>query len=462
MNSNRPFSELNLPADMQQNLASLNYLNMTDIQAVSLPVILERKDVIAQAKTGSGKTAAFGIALLLKLNPALLAIQGIVICPTRELADQVAVSLRQLARHIENVRILTLCGGSPMGPQRAALEHGAHIIVGTPGRLRDHLGRHTLDLSRVHTVVLDEADRMVDMGFYEDMIGILSACPPRTRRQTLLFSATYPNNIKKIAADLMNKPERVTVAEQHSKSHLEQRYYEITSDKRNAAVAQLLGHYQPASALIFCNTKIHCQELADDLSAQGFSAMALYGDLDQRDRDEIIAQFSNQSCRILVATDVAARGLDIANLGLVINADVSRDAEVHVHRSGRTGRAEAKGLVLNLATAAERRWVAQIEVYQNQEADWYRLSDLPTAFAKPQAAEFCTLSLMGGKKDKLRAGDILGALTGDLSLQKEQVGKITVLENKTLVAIERHVAGKRFLNLTHLMVKGRQFKLRFL
>jgi ATP-independent RNA helicase DbpA len=163
-----------------------------------------------------------------------------------------------------------------------------------------------------------------------------------------------------------------------------------------------------------------------------------------------------------VATDVAARGLDIANLGLVINADVSRDAEVHVHRSGRTGRAEAKGLVLNLATAAERRWVAQIEVYQNQEADWYRLSDLPTAFAKPQAAEFCTLSLMGGKKDKLRAGDILGALTGDLSLQKEQVGKITVLENKTLVAIERHVAGKRFLNLTHLMVKGRQFKLRFL
>ncbi|MGL4605617.1 MAG: ATP-dependent RNA helicase DbpA [Iodobacter sp.] len=336
------FANLPLSPAMLQNLDSLGYVEMTDIQARSLPLILERRDLIAQAKTGSGKTAAFGIGMLHKLNPSYFAIQGLVICPTRELADQVAKELRRLARFTDNIKVLTLCGGAPMGPQIASLQHGAHIIVGTPGRLRDHLGRASIDLSTVQTLVLDEADRMVDMGFYDEIAGIVSACP--TRRQTLLFSATYPDNIRKDSAKFLKLPAEVKVEAQHADSQIEQRFYSVEHEERNAAVAQLLNHYKPVSTLAFCNTKIHCRELAAELRAQGFSALALYGELEQRERDEILVQFSNQSCSVLVATDVAARGLDIQSLGAVINVDVSKDTEVHIHRIGRTGRGHDKGL----------------------------------------------------------------------------------------------------------------------
>lgn len=463
-----PFNTLPLAQQFLDNLTVLGYHEMTPIQAASLPSVLEGRDLIAQAKTGSGKTAAFGIGLLHKLNPAWFAIQGLVMCPTRELADQVAGELRRLARGVGNVKILTLTGGVSMRPQIASLEHGAHIVVGTPGRIRDHLGRATIDLSKVQTLVLDEADRMTDMGFYDEIAGIVSACPQR--RQTLLFSATYPDDIRNATAGFLNEPIEIAVESQHDDSKIEQRFYEVGFDNRDDAVARLLRHYKPVSTLAFCNTKAHCRELADTLRDQGFSALALYGELEQRERDEILILFANRSCSVLVATDVAARGLDIANLEAVVNVDVSKDAEVHVHRIGRTGRVDASGLALSLCAPNEKKWVRAIEEYQNTQASWYKLDDLGDSVLPAEPAPMVTLIIAGGKKDKLRPGDVLGALTGDAGLVKEQVGKINVTEFQTYVALAREVADNAYrkLNAGNKLgpdfgnFKGRSFKMRFL
>ncbi len=456
--SDTPFSTLPLSPAMLANLKQLGYHTMTPIQAKSLPLILDRRDLIAQAKTGSGKTAAFGIGLLQRLNPTWFAIQALVICPTRELADQVANELRRLARFADNTKILTLCGGAPMRPQIASLEHGAHIVVGTPGRLRDHLGRGSIDLSTLQTLVLDEADRMIDMGFYEEIAGIVSACP--SHRQTLLFSATYPDDIRKSSAPFLRDPTEITVEAQHDDTRIEQRFYEVGYEQRNVAVAQLLNHYKPVSTLAFCNTKIHCRELADELRAQGFSALALYGELEQRERDEILVLFANGSCSVLVATDVAARGLDIQTLEAVINVDVSKDTEVHIHRVGRTGRGAARGLALSLCAPNEKKWVKLIEDYQHGPVSWFDLDTLEPAGGAALQAPMVTLCIMGGKKDKLRPGDLLGALTGDVGLAKDQVGKINVFEFMTYVALDRRVADKAFARLSAGNIKGRNFKMR--
>ncbi|MBY0572602.1 MAG: ATP-dependent RNA helicase DbpA [Undibacterium sp.] len=457
MTQSTQFSELALSPAMLDNLTSLNYLEMTAIQAASIPVMLEQRDLIAQAKTGSGKTAAFGIGILSKLNPSYFATQALVICPTRELADQVSNELRRLARAIPNVKILTLCGGTAMRPQIASLEHGAHIVVGTPGRLLDHIGRASINLAAVQTLVLDEADRMVDMGFYEDMLGIVAACSPR--RQTLLFSATYAEDIRKVSEKFLRDPIEVKVDSQHAELQIEQLFFEVSAEQRNTAVAQLLFHYQPTSCIAFCNTKIHCRELAEELQYQGITALALHGDLEQRDRDEILVLFANQSCSVLVATDVAARGIDIQSLGAVINVDVSKDTEVHIHRIGRTGRAGAKGLAISLAAPNEKKWVRLIEEYQNQAAVWGNLCSLET-HTKNLQAPMITLCISGGKKDKLRPGDLLGALTGEVGLSKDQVGKINVFEFQTYVAIKRSVAQMTLNKLSSCNIKGRLFRVR--
>ena len=462
------FSSLPLTDTFLANLDSLGYKEMTTIQAESLPAVLEGRDLIAQAKTGSGKTAAFGIGILHKLNPAWFAIQGLVMCPTRELADQVANELRRLARGEGNIKVLTLTGGAPMRPQIASLEHGAHIVVGTPGRIRDHLGRGTIDLSRVQTLVLDEADRMTDMGFYDEIAGIVDACPQR--RQTLLFSATYPDDIRRATEPFLRDPLEIVVEAQHSGEQIEQRFYEVGFDERDQAVGRLLRHFKPVSTLAFCNTKVHCRELAAELQTQGFAALALYGELEQRERDEILVLFANRSCSVLVATDVAARGLDIANLGAVINVDVSKDTEVHIHRVGRTGRAGESGLALSLCAPNEKKWVKLIEEYQNAPVQWHALDELTGADDPAAPAPMVTLCIHGGKKDKLRPGDLLGALTGDARLSKEQVGKINVTEFQTYVALDRHVAQQAFqrLNAGNKLgadfgnIKGRSFKMRFI
>ncbi|MFZ6741851.1 ATP-dependent RNA helicase DbpA [Undibacterium sp. JH2W] len=458
MSESTAFNTLPLSAPMLANLDSLGYKEMTAIQAASLPIILQQQDLIAQAKTGSGKTAAFGIGMLAKLNPTYFAVQALVICPTRELADQVANELRRLARTMPNVKIVTLCGGTAMRPQIASLEYGAHIVVGTPGRLIDHISRNTINLKTVQTLVLDEADRMVDMGFYDDIYDIVAATP--TRRQTLLFSATYPDDIRQASEQLLRDPVEIKVESQHAANHIEQMFYLVTPEGRNTAVATLLHHYQPTSTIAFCNTKIHCRELTEELHAQGISALALHGDLEQRDRDEVLIRFANQSCSVLVATDVAARGLDIQTLGAVINVDVSKDTEVHIHRIGRTGRAGEKGLALSLATPGEKKWVKLIEEYQGESVSWGDIHAIEAGPERDLQAPMMTICIMGGKKDKLRPGDLLGALTADLGLKKEQVGKINVSEFVTYVAIDRQVAEKTVDRLSRTNIKGRQFRMR--
>ncbi|MFT6310732.1 MAG: ATP-independent RNA helicase DbpA, partial [Porticoccus sp.] len=303
------FSTLALHPNLLSNLDSLGYSEMTPIQAQSLPLILQGKDLLGQAKTGSGKTAAFGLGVLNQIDIKNYDIQAMVLCPTRELADQVCKEIRRLARGIPNVKVLSLCGGVSIGPQIGSLEHGAHIVVGTPGRIEDHLRKRTLKLDGLKMLVLDEADRMLDMGFNEAITNIAKQMP--RDRQTLLFSATYPTTIKKLSQSFQRNPESVRIENKQESSDIKQLFFEVNKKQRSEAVIALLAKYQPESALIFCNTKQKCQDICDDLRQQGVIALALHGDLEQRDRDRVMVRFANRSCSVLVATDVAARGLDV-------------------------------------------------------------------------------------------------------------------------------------------------------
>ncbi len=462
------FATLPLSPATLANLQQLGYATMTPIQAASLPPGLAGKDLIAQARTGSGKTAAFALTLLSKLNPRWFAVQSLVLCPTRELADQVTVEIRRLARAEENIKVVTLCGGVPLRGQRASLEHGAHVVVGTPGRVMDHLERGYLALTGLNTLVLDEADRMLDMGFFDDIAKVVQQTP--RERQTLLFSATYPEGIEKLARQFMREPQRIEVATRESDASvqgaIEQRFYEVDPKDRLAAVARLLHHFRPVSTIAFCNTKQQCKDLVTYLQEQGFVALALYGELEQRERDQVLAQFANRSCSVLVATDVASRGLDITQLEAVINVDITPDPEVHVHRIGRTGRAGETGLALSLAAMRDMGAVGKIEQYQNSPSVWYPLGELAGADkATPLLPPMVTLQILGGRKEKIRPGDVLGALTsseGGPAYTREQIGKIQVTEFCTFVAVAREVAQAACAKLNAGKVKGKAVRARLI
>lgn len=454
------FSTLTLNNELIANLDSLGYIEMTPIQALSLPLILAGRDVIGQGKTGSGKTAAFGLGLLANLKVKRFRVQSLVLCPTRELADQVATEIRTLARTIHNIKVLTLCGGMPMGPQIGSLEHGAHILVGTPGRILDHLDRGRIDLSELNTLVLDEADRMLEMGFQEALDAIISQAP--TERQTLLFSATFPPQIEKIAQRIMQQPELVKVESMHSASTINQYFYNITAaNEKEQALQSLLLHYQPRSAVIFCNTKREVQKVAEKLHQKGFSVVELHGDLEQRDRDQALIQFANNSISILVATDVAARGLDVTDLDMVFNFELSRDPEVHVHRVGRTGRAGSQGVACSFFDDNEWHLIAQIEQYMNMPIEPIALPT-PDLNSQPYQAAMVTLQIDAGKKQKLRAGDILGALTSEGGITAQQIGKINLTPMRTYVAIDKTVVKKALKKIEMDKIKGRQFRARIL
>lgn len=451
------FSTLLLSRAMLDNLASLEYTSMTPIQAESLPWVLAGRDLIAQAKTGSGKTAAFGIGLLEKLQVDSFAVQALVLCPTRELADQVAKELRRLARFTHNIKILTLCGGVAIGPQLGSLERGAHIVVGTPGRIVDHLRKGSLHLDRLQQLVLDEADRMLDMGFADDINTVIASA--NSERQTLLFSATYPANIQQMSARYQRDPVRVTVESLHTSQQIRQHFYELAEgDSRTSAVINLLAHFQPASTLIFCNTKAECEELADGLQAKKVAALALHGDMEQKERDRVLVRFANKSCAVLIATDVAARGIDIKDLDAVINYELARDSEVHVHRIGRTGRAGAEGLALSLVAPREIVRVNRLEDYLRQTISLEAVPDSDTN-SLPQPV-MATLNIDGGKKDKLRPGDIIGALTKDAGLPFEKIGKIDIFDFAAYVAVDRSIARAALRQLQEGKLKGRKFRAR--
>ncbi|HAU4906504.1 TPA: ATP-dependent RNA helicase DbpA [Aeromonas hydrophila] len=454
---NNEFSSLNLSPALQDNLASLGYLQMTPIQAQSLPLVLDGKDLIAKAKTGSGKTAAFGLGLLASLDVNRLEVQALVLCPTRELADQVATEIRRLARTLPNVKLVTLCGGTPTAPQSATLSFGAHIAVGTPGRILKHLEQGTLELDGLKTLVLDEADRMLDMGFGEDINRVISHAP--RDRQTLLFSATYPEGIAQMSRGVQRNPVEVSVESLHEDSAIEQKLYEVPAGQRLDALGWLLSHYQPSSCVVFCNTKRACNDVADHLAAKGFSALALNGDLEQRERDQVLVRFSNGSATILVATDVAARGLDIKELGAVINYELTYDPEVHVHRIGRTGRAGQQGLALSLYQPNEAQRVNFIEEYQQAPIPQGDLAGIGRDI-KPIAPQMVTLSIDAGRKSKVRAGDILGALTGEGGIAGADVGKIQISEQYSYVAVKRQVASAALKRLQEGKIKGRSYRAR--
>jgi len=453
------FRSLALHTSLLENLDSLGYKEMTEIQEQSLPAMMAGEDVIAQAKTGSGKTAAFGLALLNKLKVKQFRVQSLVLCPTRELADQVAKEIRRLGRGIHNIKVLTLCGGMPFGPQIGSLEHGAHIVVGTPGRIEEHLRKQTLRLDDVTTFVLDEADRMLDMGFQPSLDAIVEYIP--TQRQTLLFSATFPEQIQSISQRIMRVPTIIKVASTHDNQSIQQYFYQLDNDiSRTTALQLLLLTHRPSSAVVFCNTRRETQEVADELSGMGFFALALHGDMEQRMRDQTLVRFANKSASILVATDVAARGLDIDELDAVFNYQLSREKDVHTHRIGRTGRAGSKGAAFTLYSQKE---TYKIEALEKQLSCKIEPSPLPSLSVlndpiyKPPMA---TLQIDGGKRQKVRPGDILGALTSDGGIAGTQVGKIHIFDNSAYVAVSRNEVKTALQKIEQGKLKGRSFRVR--
>ncbi len=430
---------------------------MTPIQIQSLPTILKNGDMIAQAKTGSGKTIAFGLPLLNNLKTALFAVQGLVLCPTRELAEQVSQAIRRLACMMPNVKIINLSGGMSMKLQLDSLRHGAHIIVGTPGRVLKHLNKNSLNLSQLKTVVLDEADRMLDMGFFDDINVIISACPKQ--RQTLFFSATYPEEIKQLSKQFMVNPKEVCIETTHCEIDIEQQFYEVPKQTNKFSLLKsMLLHLKPISTLIFCNTKQQTVDVADKLNHEGFSALALNGDMEQVDRDMAVLRFTNQSCSILVATDVAARGLDIKELSAVINFDLAFDHDVHVHRIGRTGRAGNKGLALTITTPADATRICAIEDNLPHPINWRNGNEFEGDDITRLLPEMVTLCLCSGKKDKIRPGDILGALTKEAGLEANTIGKINITAMSSYVAIHHSQADKAYRYLQKGKLKGRNIR----
>ncbi len=452
------FSTLSISKAQVANLDSLGYKKMTAIQAQSLPHVLKGRDLIAQAKTGSGKTAAFGIGLLEAINPRFFGVQALILCPTRELADQVGKELRRLARSIPNIKLVLLCGGKPFGPQRGSLEHGAHIAVGTPGRIQDHLRKETLKLDSLKTLVLDEADRMLDMGFFDVMTEIISQTPKN--RQTLMFSATYPDAIKKLCRSIQRNPVTVTVEAEHKPGVIDQIFYEVQKHERNNTLLALFEHHKPETTLVFCHTKKQCDEVARFLNGRKIDALAIHGDLDQRERDQVLVRFSNNSCPVLVATDVAARGLDIKSLRAVINYELPRDPEIYVHRIGRTGRAGETGIALSIFTESEQFRVNSIEQYLKTPSicDVYESLDRDPGFSLQ--SPMVTLQFDAGRKHKMRPGDLLGALTGDAGLAGSQIGKIDIFDMSSYVAIERDAVRQALNYLAVGKVKGRNIRAR--
>jgi ATP-independent RNA helicase DbpA len=423
-----PFSTLPLSAPLIATLESLGYEAMTPIQEAALPHVLDGDDLIAMAKTGSGKTAAFGIGILEKLDVSNFKPQSLVLCPTRELADQVAKELRKIARFTQNIKILTLCGGTAFGPQIGSLAHGAHIVVGTPGRVLKHLQKGTLELGNLKTLVLDEADRMLDMGFLEEVEKVIAfAASPR---QTLLFSATFPEDIIALSQKIQHEPKRVEVKAKDNP--VIEHFYEV-SQKTKGLLAVLATH-KPKNAIVFVNTKAETGVVAEYLLNHNVDALALHGDLEQYERNDVLVQFGNHSCAVLVATEVAARGLDIKDLEMVVNYDLPFSLESYTHRIGRTARAGAEGLAVSLYLPHEYERAALFEADFRHFADEKSLHVKPGFTLRPP---FRTLVIEGGKKDKLRPGDILGALTGDMGLEAKDVGKIDIYEKQSYVAITK-------------------------
>lgn len=455
------FSSLALRAELVSNIDSLGFTAMTSIQQQSLPCILAGQDLIAQGHTGSGKTAAFGIGVLNQIDVSDFNPQALVLCPTRELSEQVASEIRRLARTIPNVKVVTVYGGTSIKSQIDSLTKGAHIIVGTPGRIEDLLVKGNLTLNGLKQFVLDEADRMLDMGFQKTLDVILDLMP--RKRQTLLFSATFPKEIEQLAKRVTDQAEFVQVSESQDTVRIDEGFYLVDNEAgRLDALKRLLLDQECKQAVVFCNTRSDAQLVAGGLKSVGFSAVALHGDMDQKDRDQTLIRFSNSSVNILVATDVAARGLDIASLDVVINYHLPKEIEVYIHRIGRTGRAGEKGSALSLYGKGEVYRLDKLSGIIGRKIVEKDLPPEEVLSHLPSKAKMSTLRIEGGKKQKLRPGDLVGALTKGDGISGNQLGKIQILDNWAYVAVERDIAKHAQTKISSGKIKGKNFRCRLI
>ena len=356
------FDELNLDAKILRAVTDMGFEAASPIQAKAIPLEIEGKDIIGQAQTGTGKTAAFGIPLLQKIDPKNKKLQAVVLCPTRELAIQVADEIRSLAKYMHGIKVLPIYGGQEIVKQIRSLKDGVQVIIGTPGRVMDHMRRKTIKFGQVHTVVLDEADEMLNMGFLEDMETILSELPEE--RQTVMFSATMPAAIAEIAKKFQKEPEIVKVVKKDlTVPKVTQYYYEVKPKNKIEVMCRLLDMYAPKLSVVFCNTKRQVDELVLALQGRGYFAEGLHGDLKQVQRDRVMNGFRKGRTDILVATDVAARGIDVDDVEPVFNYDIPQDEEYYVHRIGRTGRAGREGKAFSLVVGKEVYKLRDIQRY---------------------------------------------------------------------------------------------------
>ncbi|RDV25645.1 ATP-dependent RNA helicase DbpA [Alteromonas aestuariivivens] len=453
------FGELPIRTELSRALKQLGFESQTPIQQQALPVILDGKDVIAQAQTGSGKTLAFALGGLQQVDVTVPEVQLLILCPTRELAEQVAEQCRKVGAALANLKVLTLCGGTPMGPQIQSLKHGCHVAVGTPGRVLDHVNKRRLDLSHVRIRVLDEADRMLELGFAEDLASIFAATPAKV--QTLMFSATYSPAVVQITGAYLTDPVTIKVAAEDTVNQdIVQLVYRVEEQGRLNALMAVLSHYQPATAIVFCNTKQQTRDVSDVLTEAGFSAGAIEGDMTQEARNEVLVRFASDALRVLVATDVAARGLDIADVACVINYTVSEEPETHVHRIGRTGRAGAEGLAITLCSEKEQIFLARIEELMDTSIPSKGAQSLRFHANRILEPVYVCIGLSAGKKQKIRAGDILGALTKDASLPGEDIGKITVRQQISYVAVKLRSVKRALKQFREGQIKGKRVRAR--
>lgn len=518
--NNAKFEDLNLSKDIQRAVADMGFEETSPIQQRAIPVMLQGRDLIGQAQTGTGKTAAFGIPLLETVNPRRKSLQALVLCPTRELAVQVSEEIRRLSKYKRDIKILPIYGGQSIERQLEALKKGVQIVIGTPGRVMDHMRRHTLKMENVKTVVLDEADEMLDMGFIDDIETILKEVPED--RQTVLFSATIPDAILGLARKHLNKPEFIKVVHKElTVPNIEQVYFEVKERMKTEVLSRLLDMYDPKLSLVFCNTKRRVDELVVQLQARGYSADALHGDLKQSQRDRVMNKFRQGIIDVLVATDVAARGIDVDDIDAVFNFDVPQDEEYYVHRIGRTARAGRAGRAFTFVVGREiyklrdiqkftkvkielrqvpsvgdieeiktnafldrikavvddghlGKYAAWVEDLVNQD---YTSMDIAAALLKislegeeevelgddfaDTGAEpgMVRLFINAGRSQKISPKDIVGAIAGETGMPGKLIGSIDVHDKYTFVEVPREYA-KDVLNvMKDNQIRGRRINI---
>lgn len=518
------FDELELSSSILRAVEEMGFEEMSPIQAKAIPVVLAGKDIVGQAQTGTGKTAAFGIPLLMKIDPKNRHLQSIVLCPTRELAIQVAEEIRKLATFMHGIKILPVYGGQEISKQIRSLKAGVQIIIGTPGRVMDHMRRKTVKFEHVNMVILDEADEMLNMGFREDIETILSQVPEE--RQTVLFSATMPAPILEIARTYQKDAEIIRVVKKElTVPNIEQYYYEVSPRNKEEVLSRLLDMYNPKLSLVFCNTKKQVDELTAALQGRGYFAEGLHGDLKQQQRDRVMHSFRNGRTEILVATDVAARGIDVDDVEAVFNYDVPQDDEYYVHRIGRTGRAGRDGRAFTLVVGREiyklkdimrycktkikaqpipsindvtavkadkildriasiietedlTKMMTIIEEKVNDED--YTSMDIAAAFLKIMMGDDCTndedkivedfgdtgaeagmvrLFINLGKNQRIKPGDILGAIAGETGMPGKLIGSIDMYDKYTFVEVPREYASEVIQVMKTAKIKGKSINI---